>query len=72
MSSNSRPHTRLARLHQFRCKTKEAPDLLAPTYGWFTEVFDIADLKEAKALFDELSRTSFLSWLYRRMTAFGY
>ncbi len=30
-------------------------DLLAPIYGWFTEGFDTADLKEAKTLLDELS-----------------
>ena len=30
-------------------------DLLAPIYGWFTEGFDTADLKEAKALLEELS-----------------
>jgi predicted ATPase len=28
--------------------------LLAPIYGWFTEGFDTPDLKEAKALLDEL------------------
>ncbi len=28
---------------------------LAPVYGWFTEGFDTADLKEAKSLLDELS-----------------
>jgi predicted ATPase len=33
----------------------EVRDLLAPVYGWFTEGFDTADLKEAKALLDELS-----------------
>ncbi len=33
----------------------KARDLLAPDYGWFTEGFDTADLKEAKALLDELS-----------------
>jgi hypothetical protein len=33
----------------------EARDLLAPVYGWFTEGFDTADLKEAKALLDQLS-----------------
>ena len=33
----------------------EAHDLLAPVYGWFTEGFDTADLKEAKALLDELA-----------------
>ena len=32
----------------------EARDLLAPIYGWFTEGFDTLDLKEAKALLDEL------------------
>ena len=32
----------------------EARDLLAPVYGWFTEGFDTRDLKEAKALLDEL------------------
>jgi len=34
----------------------EARDLLAPIYGWFTEGFDTLDLKEAKALLDELAR----------------
>jgi predicted ATPase len=29
-------------------------ELLAPVYGWFTEGFDTRDLKEAKALLDEL------------------
>jgi predicted ATPase len=29
-------------------------DLLAPVYGWFTEGFDTLDLKQAKALLDEL------------------
>jgi ATP/maltotriose-dependent transcriptional regulator MalT len=33
---------------------EEAHDLLAPIYGWFTEGFDIPDLKVAKALLDEL------------------
>jgi predicted ATPase len=36
-------------------KRDEARDLLAPVYGWFTEGFDTLDLKEAKALLDELS-----------------
>lgn len=35
-------------------KRAEAHDLLAPVYGWFTEGFDTADLKDAKALLDEL------------------
>jgi predicted ATPase len=33
----------------------EARDLLAPVYGWFTEGFNTLDLKEAKALLDELN-----------------
>ncbi len=32
-----------------------AHDLLAPVYGWFTEGFDTPDLKDAKALLDELA-----------------
>ena len=44
--------TGLARL--WRDQGKRA-DLLAPIYGWFTEGFDTPDLKEAKALLEELS-----------------
>ena len=33
----------------------EGRELLAPVYGWFTEGFDAPDLKEAKALLDELT-----------------
>jgi predicted ATPase len=33
----------------------EARELLAPVYGWFTEGFDTPDLKEAKALLEELA-----------------
>jgi predicted ATPase len=36
-------------------KRDAAHDLLAPVYGWFTEGFDTLDLKEAKALLDELA-----------------
>ena len=36
-------------------KTTEARGLLAPVYRWITEGFDTADLKEAKALSEELS-----------------
>jgi hypothetical protein len=36
-------------------KRKEARDLLARVYGWFTEGFDTLDLKEAKVLLDELA-----------------
>jgi predicted ATPase len=45
----------LARLWQRQGKRQEAYDLLAPIYGWFTEGFDTADLREAKALLEELS-----------------
>jgi predicted ATPase len=45
----------LARLWQQQGKRSDAHDLLAPVYGWFTEGFDTADLKEAKALLEELS-----------------
>jgi predicted ATPase len=34
---------------------EEARELLAPVYGWFTEGFDTLDLKEAKALLEELA-----------------
>jgi len=47
--------SRLAHLWHSQGKTAEARDLLASVYGWFTEGFDIADLKEAKALLDELT-----------------
>jgi len=45
----------LARLWRDQGKRAEARDLLAPIYDWFTEGFDTIDLKEAKALLDELS-----------------
>jgi predicted ATPase len=45
----------LARLWQHQVKGAEARELLAPIYGWFTEGFDTADLREAKALLEELS-----------------
>ena len=45
----------LARLWRNQGRTAEARDLLAPVYGWFTEGFDTADLKDAKALLDDLS-----------------
>ena len=50
-----RAATSLARLWQGQGKTKEAHDLLAPVYDWFTEGFDTADLKDAKALLAELA-----------------
>jgi predicted ATPase len=45
----------MARLWRDQGKRHEARDLLAPVYGWFTEGFDTLDLKEAKALLDELA-----------------
>ena len=50
-----RAATSLARLWGEQGRRSEARDLLAPVYGWFTEGFDTADLKEAKALLDELA-----------------
>jgi len=44
----------MARFWRGQGKRDEARDLLAPVYGWFTEGFDTLDLKEAKALLDEL------------------
>jgi predicted ATPase len=44
----------MARLWRDQGKRDEARKLLAPVYGWFTEGFDTLDLKEAKALLDEL------------------
>ena len=44
-----------ARLLAERSERQTAADLLAPIYGWFTEGFETADLKEAKALLDELT-----------------
>jgi predicted ATPase len=50
-----RAATSLARLWRDQRKRAEARGLLAPVYGWFTEGFDTQDLKEAKALLDELA-----------------
>jgi predicted ATPase len=44
----------LSRLWQQQGKRSEAGALLAPVYGWFTEGFDTADLREANALLEEL------------------
>jgi predicted ATPase len=43
-----------ARLRRDQGRRVEARNLLAPIYGWFTEGFDTPDLREAKALLDEL------------------
>jgi predicted ATPase len=45
----------MARLWRDQGKLEEALELLAPVYGWLTEGFDTRDLKEAKALLDELA-----------------
>ena len=45
----------LARLWRDQRKLQQARELLAPVYGWFTEGFDTRDLKEAKALLEQLS-----------------
>ena len=47
--------TSLSRLWQQQGKKDEARQLLAEIYGWFTEGFDTADLKDAKALLEELA-----------------
>ena len=44
----------LARLWRNQGKLADARVLLAPVYNWFTEGFDMPDLKDAKALLDEL------------------
>jgi predicted ATPase len=50
-----RASTSLARLLSDQGKVQQARELLAPVYGWFTEGFDTRDLKEAKALLEELA-----------------
>jgi predicted ATPase len=50
-----RAATSLAQLWAAQGRRAEAYGLLAPVYGWFTEGFDTADLKDAKALLDELT-----------------
>jgi predicted ATPase len=46
----------MARLWRDRGKRQQARDLLAPVYEWFTEGFDTLDLKQAKALLDQLGQ----------------
>jgi predicted ATPase len=50
-----RAATSLARLWGERDRWAEGRELLTPVYGWFTEGFDTADLKEPKALLDQLT-----------------
>jgi predicted ATPase len=42
-------------LRRATSKVQQASELLAPVYGWFTEGFDTRDLKEAKAMLEELA-----------------
>ena len=44
----------LVRMWRNEGRRDEGHELLAPIYGWFTEGFDTVDLKEAKALLDQL------------------
>ena len=45
----------LARLWCDQGKVQQARELLGPVYGWFREGFDTRDLKEAKAMLEELA-----------------
>jgi predicted ATPase len=45
----------LARLWRDQGKPQQARELLAPVCGWFTESFDMRDLKDAKALLEEMA-----------------
>jgi predicted ATPase len=55
-SWEQRAATSLARLWREQAKRQQARDLLAPIYGWFSEGFDALDLKQAKALLNELAQ----------------
>jgi predicted ATPase len=50
-----RAATCFVRLWRDQSKVREARELLALVYGWFTKGFDTRDLKEAKALLEELA-----------------
>jgi predicted ATPase len=54
-SMELRAATSLARLWRDQGRRAEAYQLPAPVYAWFTEGFDTADLKDAKALLDQLA-----------------
>jgi predicted ATPase len=54
-ASELRAATSLARLLRDTGRRDEAHSMLAKIYNWFTEGFDTADLKDAKALLDELA-----------------
>jgi predicted ATPase len=46
----------MARLWRDQGRRPQARDILAPVYGWFTEGFGTLDLKQAKAMLDELAQ----------------
>ena len=51
-----RDRLRIGRNYSFAFgKSQQAGELLAPVYGWFTEGFDTRDLKDAKALLEQLA-----------------
>jgi predicted ATPase len=54
-ASTPRVSKSLARLWRDQGKVQQARELLAPVYGWFTEGHDTRDLREAKALLEELA-----------------
>ena len=51
----------LARLRRQQNRSQEAAALLAPILGWFTEGFDTADLKDARALLDTLTEPAIVA-----------
>jgi predicted ATPase len=54
-SSDGSAAISMARLWRDQGKPQQAREPLTPLYGWFTEGFDTCDLKEAKALLEELA-----------------
>jgi predicted ATPase len=50
----------MARLWRDQGKVQQTRELVAPVYGWFTEGFDTRDLKEVKALLEELASNGLL------------
>jgi predicted ATPase len=52
---NSAPRRASLQLWGEQRRRAEARELLASVYGWFTEGFDTPDLKDAKALLDEMA-----------------
>jgi predicted ATPase len=55
MTCKLRTSTSLARLWRSQGRRREAYELLAPVYCWFTEGFDTKDYLDAKALLDDLA-----------------